>query len=228
MTLTEHEVAAMIDHTLLTPEATSEQVGALCDEAHRLQVHAVCISPTMVTFAAHRLRDSEVTVASVVGFPSGAHRCEVKADEAGRAAGDGATEVDMVMNLGLAAAGEWDAVRADIAAVRAVLTDGQILKVILETATLTSDQITMACHEAEAAGADFVKTSTGFHPAGGATEQAIRLMAGSVGGRLGVKAAGGIRDAPTALAMIAAGATRLGLSSTASVLRDLPHPAEGP
>ena len=216
----------MIDHTLLKPEATYEQVGALCDEAGRLGVCAVCISPTLVSFAAHQLRDSEVKVASVIGFPSGAHRSDVKADEAGRAAGDGAAELDMVMNLGLAVAGEWDAVRADIAAVRAALTGGQILKVILETAALTSHQIGAACREAEAAGADFVKSSTGFHPAGGATEQAIRLMAVSVGGRLGVKAAGGIRDAPTALAMVAAGATRLGLSSTAGVLRDLPQPTE--
>lgn len=220
------ELAAMIDHTLLKPEATADDVAALCDEARKLKVCAVCISPTMVALAAARLRGSQLKVAAVIGFPSGAHRSEVKADEAARAGGDGAHEADMVINLGLALAGEWDRVRADIAAVREALTDGQILKVILETAVLTHDQIATACREAEAAGADFVKSSTGFHPAGGATVEAIRIMAATVGGRLGVKAAGGIRDARTALALIDAGATRLGLSSTAAVLAELDQPVK--
>jgi deoxyribose-phosphate aldolase len=221
MTVTMRELAAMIDHTLLKPEATGADVGALCDEARKLQVCAVCISPTMVLHAARRLRGSGVKVAAVIGFPSGAHRSEVKADEADRAARDGTDEADMVINLGLARAGDWGGVRAEIAAVRGVLTEGQILKVIIETAVLTPDQITAACEAAEAAGADFVKSSTGFHPAGGATIEAIRLMAATVGGRLGVKAAGGIRDVQTALALIDAGATRLGLSSTAAVLTEM-------
>jgi deoxyribose-phosphate aldolase len=221
MTINSRELAAMIDHTLLKPEATGADVGALCDEALRLQVCAVCISPTMIPLAADRLRGSEVKVAAVIGFPSGAHRREVKADEAARAARDGADEADMVINLGLARAGEWDGVRAEIAAVREVLTDGQILKVIIETAVLTPDEIAAACDAAEAAGADFVKSSTGFHPAGGATIEAIRMMAATVGGRLGVKAAGGIHDVQTALALIDAGATRLGLSSTVAVLTEL-------
>ena len=127
----------------------------------------------------------------------------------------------MVINLGLARAGDWGGVRTEIAAVREVLTDGQILKVIIETAALTPDEIAAACDAAEAAGADFVKSSTGFHPAGGATIEAIQIMAATVGGRLGVKAAGGIHDVDAALALIDAGATRLGLSSTAAVLTEL-------
>jgi deoxyribose-phosphate aldolase len=221
MDVTRRELVAMIDHTLLKPEATADDVAALCDEARLLHVCAVCISPTMVGLATTRLRDSQVKVATVIGFPSGAHHREVKAGEAARAADDGADEADMVINLGLAYAGDWEAVGAEIAAVRGVLRDGQILKVIIESAALNPDQIAAACQAAEAAGADFVKSSTGFHRAGGATTDAIRIMASTVGGRLGVKAAGGIRDAQTALALIGAGATRLGMSSTAAVLAEL-------
>jgi deoxyribose-phosphate aldolase len=218
------ELAGMIDHTLLKPEATAGDVRGLCDQAHALRVCAVCISPTMVDLAARRLRDSEVKVAAVIGFPSGAHRSEVKAEEAARAAGDGVDEADTVINLGLALAGDWSGVEADIAAVREVLTDGQILKVILETAVLSPEEIVAACHVAEGAGADFVKSSTGFHPAGGATIEAVAIMAAAVDGRLGVKAAGGIRDAATAVRMIEAGATRLGLSATAAILAELDQP----
>ena len=177
MTETRRALAAMIDHTLLKPEATADDVAALCEEALELHVCAVCISPTMVALASDRLRGSPVKVASVIGFPSGAHRSKVKACEAARAGVDGADEADMVINLGLALPGDWDGVRADITAVREVLTGGQILKVIIETAALTPSQITAACHAAETASADFVKSSTGFHPAGGATNEAIRIMA---------------------------------------------------
>jgi deoxyribose-phosphate aldolase len=223
MTAARGQLARMIDHTLLKPEASAEDVRALCDQAQEMQVYAVCISPTMVNLAVGRLRGSQVKVAAVIGFPSGAHRIEVKTDEAAHAAGDGVDEADMVINLGLAMAGDWDGVRADIAAVREALTSGEILKVILETALLSPDQIVSACHEAERAGADFVKTSTGFHPAGGATVEAVEIMAAAVGGRLGIKAAGGIHDAQTAFALIDAGATRLGLSSTAAVLAEANH-----
>jgi deoxyribose-phosphate aldolase len=223
MTATRAQLAHMIDDTLLKPEATAEDVRALCDQAQELQVYAVCVSPTMVNLAAGRLRDSQVKIVGVIGFPSGAHRSEVKTDEAARAVVDGLDEADMVINLGLAVAGDWDGVRADIAAVRGVLTDGEILKVILETAVLAPDQIARACYEAERAGADFVKTSTGFHPAGGATVEAVEMMAAAVGGRLGIKAAGGIHDAQTAFALIDAGATRLGLSSTAALLAEAVH-----
>jgi deoxyribose-phosphate aldolase len=222
MTVTRAQVAGMIDHTLLKPAATADDVLALCDQARRLEVYAVCISPTMVQLAAGRLGDSPVKIATVIGFPSGAHHSAVKADEAALAAADGADEADMVIDLGLAIAGDWAGVRADCAAVRDAL-DGQILKVILETAALTPEQIVNACDAAERAGADFVKTSTGFHPAGGATVEAVQTMAATVGGRLGIKAAGGIRDARTALALIEAGATRLGLSSTAAVLTEIEH-----
>lgn len=221
MIKTRRELAAMIDHTLLKPESTADDVAALCAEARDLQVWSVCVSPTMVALAADRLGGSPIKVVAVIGFPSGAHRSDVKAVEAARASGDGADEADMVINLGLALGGDWDNVKADIAAVREVLADKQILKVIIEAAVLTPDQIAAACRAAEGAGADFVKSSTGFHPAGGATREAIRIMATTVGGRLGVKASGGIHDARTAFDLIDAGATRLGLSSSAAVLAEV-------
>ena len=151
------------------------------------------------------------------GFPSGAHQPAVKAHEAEVAVDAGATELDMVINLGLATAGEWRAVGHDIGAVRAA-APGTVLKVILESAALTDDELVQACVVAQAAGADFVKTSTGFHPAGGATVQAVSRMRTAVGDQLGVKASGGIRDAATAIAMVEAGATRLGCSASRAIL----------
>ncbi|MGH8920875.1 MAG: deoxyribose-phosphate aldolase [Actinomycetes bacterium] len=221
MPLTRSELAAMIDHTLLKPEATADDVVSLCRQARQLQVHAVCVSPTMVALAARQLDGSDVKVASVVAFPSGAHHSQVKAGEAAGAGDDGADEIDMVINLGLAGAGDWDGVRDDIAAVRHAVADSLTLKVILETALLDADQIRDACRCAEDAGAQFVKTSTGFHPAGGATLDAVTTLSEAVGGRLGVKASGGIRTRQAALALIEAGATRLGLSATATVLADI-------
>jgi deoxyribose-phosphate aldolase len=159
-----------------------------------------------------------VMVATVCGFPSGKHTAAIKAAEAAQAVADGADEVDMVIDLGLVKAGSLDATQAEIAAVRASVPAPKVLKVIIESAALTDDEIIAACEAAEAAGADFVKTSTGFHPAGGASAHAVALMAKAVGGRLGVKASGGIRDWATAVAMVEAGATRLGLSGTAAVL----------
>ena len=163
-----------------------------------------------------------ISVATVIGFPSGAHQPAVKAHEAEVAVDAGADELDMVVNLGLVVAGAWLAVEDDIAAVRAATPDPVLLKVILETGALTDDQIVEACRAAERAGADYVKTSTGFHPSGGATVEAVALMARVVGGRLGVKASGGIRDAATALAMVDAGATRLGCSASRAILDGLP------
>ncbi|HLV04315.1 deoxyribose-phosphate aldolase [uncultured Georgenia sp.] len=213
------DVAQLIDHTLLKPEATAEQVAALVAEARELGVLAVCVSPSQLP-----LQGAEgLVVATVCGFPSGAHHSEVKAAEAARAVRDGAAEVDMVINLGEARAGNWAAVEADIAAVRAAAPSPVVLKVIIESAALDDEQVIAACRAAEAAGADFVKTSTGFHPAGGASVHAVELMAQTVGGRLGVKASGGIRDAAAAQAMIDAGATRLGLSSSAAVLAGFPE-----
>jgi len=158
----------------------------------------------------------------VCGFPSGAHHAAVKAAEAAASVDQGAGEIDMVIDLGRARSGDWAGVEAEIAAVRAAAPAPVVLKVIIESAVLTDDEIVAACRASEAAGADFVKTSTGFHPAGGASVGAVELMARTVGGRLGVKASGGIRTTETALAMIAAGATRLGLSASAAVLAGLP------
>ena len=214
---TRASVAAMIDHTLLKPEATSADVNALVTEARDLGVYAICVSPSMLPVDAPGL-----VVAAVAGFPSGKHHRAVKADEAHRAAEFGAEEIDMVIDVGSAVAGDFEAVYAEIATVRAALDSSTVLKVIIESAVLADDAIVAVCLAAERAGADFVKTSTGFHPAGGATTHAVRLMADTVGGRLGVKASGGIRTADAALAMIAAGATRIGLSASRSVLDGLP------
>lgn len=212
-------LARMLDHTLLKPEATRDDVAALCAEAAELGVAAVCVSPSMLPLPASP--GEGVAVCTVVGFPSGAHRSAAKAGEAELAVDDGATEVDMVVDLGLVKAGDWGAVQADVAAVRAATADRALLKVILESAALTDDEIVAACRAAEAAGADYVKTSTGFHPSGGASEHAVRLMAETVGGRLGVKASGGIRDAETALRMVEAGATRIGCSASRAILDGL-------
>ena len=217
MTLSRIELARYVDHTLLKAEATAEDVAALIAEAADLGVFSVCISPSMLPVAT----PAGLAVATVCGFPSGKHHSAIKAAEAARSIADGADEVDMVIDVGAAVVGDFDAVEADIRAVRAAVPAGRLLKVIIESAALTDEQIVEVCRAAEAAGADFVKTSTGFHPAGGATEHAVALMAATVGGRLGVKASGGIRTADAALAMIAAGATRLGLSGTRAVLDGL-------
>lgn len=224
--LSRDELAAMIDHTALAPEATPKDIDALCSQARELAVYAVCISPSLVVPAASALDGTGIVVASVVGFPSGAHRSVLKALEAERSAADGASELDMVIDLGMASAGDWEKVRADIAEVRKAVPAPLVLKVIIESAALVaspagSSAIRAACQAAEDAGADFVKTSTGFHPSGGATTDAVSAMAAAVGGRLGVKASGGIRNAAEALAMVAAGATRLGLSRSASILAEL-------
>lgn len=212
--LTRADVAAMIDHTLLAPEATPAEVEALIAEARTLGVYAICVSPSMLP-----LRAPGLVVATVAGFPSGKHHSLVKGAEARLAVDQGAAEIDMVIDVGAALAGDFNAVLSDVITVREATTDrGVVLKVIIESAALTDEAIVGACRAAEQGGADFVKTSTGFHPAGGASVHAVRLMAETVGGRLGVKASGGIRTAEDAAAMIAAGATRLGLSKSAAVL----------
>ncbi|GEA89550.1 deoxyribose-phosphate aldolase [Cellulomonas cellasea] len=205
-----------MDHTLLKPEATRADVEALVEEGVRLGVYSVCVSPSFLPLDARGLK-----VATVVGFPSGKHHSDVKAAEAARAVRDGADEVDMVLDVGAAKQGAFESVQADIAAVRAAAPSPTVLKVIIESAALTDDEIVAVCRAAEAAGADFVKTSTGFHPAGGASVHAVGLMAATVGERLGIKASGGIRSTADAVAMVEAGATRLGLSGTAAVLGGL-------
>ena len=212
----------MIDHTLLVPEATPEQVRELCVEAGRFGVIAVCVSPNMLPLGTDWLAEGILT-ACVVGFPSGAHHAAVKAAEAAQARANGADEVDMVINLGLAKSGAWGGVRAEIDAVREAAPHPAVLKVIIESGLLSDDEIVKACEVSVAAGADFVKTSTGFHAtAGGATVEAVRLMRATVGPDLGVKASGGIRSAEKALAMIDAGANRIGTSSTEKILDGLP------
>lgn len=216
MTLTRSELARYIDHTLLKPEATAADVEALVAEGAELGVYSVCVSPTLIPTDV----PEGLLVATVCGFPSGKHTSATKAAEAAESVERGAHEVDMVIDIGAALSGDFASVQSDIAAVRKA-TQGAVLKVILETAALTDEAIIGACRAARDAGADFVKTSTGFHPAGGASVHAVQLMHETVGGQLGIKASGGVRTAEAALAMIDAGATRLGLSGSAAVLDGL-------
>ena len=216
MDLSRDDVARMLDLTLLRPEATPDEVVALCVEANELGVGAVCVSPCHVELAANAV-DGGIVVCTVIGFPSGAVDSRVKAMEASLAVAAGASEIDMVANLGLIKSGDWDGLEADIADVAAAVPNA-LLKVILETGVLTDAEIVEACRVARSAGADFVKTSTGFHPSGGATVAAVRLMADTVGEDTGIKASGGIRDAATARAMIEAGATRIGTSGGRAIL----------
>ncbi|MCW2593648.1 MAG: deoC [Mycobacterium sp.] len=220
---TREAVAELVDHTLLKPEATDVDVVFLTQEAAELEVYAVCVSPSLVA-AARRSAAVGLSIATVVGFPSGKHVSAIKAQEARLAVAAGAQEVDMVIDVGAAVAGDFATIRADVAAVRAAVPD-VVLKVIVESAVLLdlAGEQTLAdmCRAAVDADADFVKTSTGFHPAGGASVRAVELMAATVGPTVGVKASGGIRTAADAIAMLDAGATRLGLSGTRAVLDGL-------
>jgi len=208
------DIAGIIDHTLLKPEATRADVAALVAEAAELGTYSVCVSPSMLPL---QIPDG-LKLAVVCGFPSGKHTSAVKAAEAAEAVANGADEVDMVIDIGAAREHRYDDVRADIAAVRAAIPAPTVLKVIIESAVLSDEEIVGVCRAAVAAGADFVKTSTGFHPAGGATEHAVRLMRETVGPDLGVKASGGVRTLEQARAMVAAGATRLGVSGSRALL----------
>ncbi|WP_144719627.1 deoxyribose-phosphate aldolase [Agrococcus jejuensis] len=214
-------IATIVDHTLLKPEATAADVAATIAEAAELGAYSVCLSPNVLPVEV----PEGLKTAVVVGFPSGRHHSEVKAAEARLAASQGADELDMVIDVGAAIDGRYDAVEADVRAVREAAPD-VVLKVIIESAALTDDQIVAVCKGAEAAGADFVKTSTGFHPAGGASEHAVALMRSTVGDRLGVKASGGIRTREAADAMVRAGASRLGLSSTRAIVEGAPSSSD--
>ena len=231
MTITPTELARRIDHTLLKPEATPEQIDALCDQAWQYGFASVCVNPVYVRRAAHHLDaggsqgadTARPTVVSVAGFPLGASTTRTKAEEARRAVDDGATEIDMVVALGALVAGDVTMVRRDIEEVANVVHEvvsGGILKVILETAALTTEQIVLGCRCCVDGEADFVKTSTGFHPAGGATVEHVRLLHRCVS-PLPVKASGGIRTAAGALAMLEAGAVRLGTSSGVAIVEEL-------
>ncbi len=218
-----HPLARYIDHTLLKPEATAAQVAQLCAEARTHQFAAVCINPVHVLQAASLLQGTGVAVCTVVGFPLGASLPEAKAFEARRALEQGATEIDMVINLGALKGGQWEAVAQDIRAVVATCqayTPPALVKVILETCLLTDEEKVRACQVAQAAGADFVKTSTGFN-ASGATVADVALMRRTVGPALGVKAAGGVRSRAEAEAMLAAGATRIGTSSGVKIVQGM-------
>ena len=205
----------MIDHTLLAPEATADDVRRTCADAIEFAVAAVCVSPNMVEVAVEAVA-GRLPVASVVGFPSGAHLAEAKALEARRAGEEGAREIDMVISLRLAKEGRWTELEDEVATVRASTTG--LLKVIIESAALTNDEIVRACTAAVQGGAEFVKTSTGFHQSGGASLEAVRLMRQTVGERIGVKASGGVRTWDAAVSMVEAGANRIGASSTRAIL----------
>lgn len=204
-------IASMIDHTLLKPEATPAQVEKLCAEAAEYHFASVCVNPVYIPLAARLLKDTGVKVCCVVGFPLGAIAPEQKAAEAASCAAMGAEELDMVIHVGAAKAGNWALVQRDIEGVVKAAA-GRTVKVIIETCLLTDEEKVKACEAAKAAGAHFVKTSTGFST-GGATTHDIALMRKTVGPEMGVKASGGIRDYATAMAMIEAGANRIGASA---------------
>jgi deoxyribose-phosphate aldolase len=215
---TDDGVRSRIDHTLLRPEATREEIQRLCAEARDNCFASVCVNPTFVRLCAEELQGTPVRVCTVVGFPLGAHLPEVKAFETRRAVQDGACEIDMVIDIGAIKSGDHALVARDIAGVVGAAGAGVVVKVILEMVLLTTEEKIRACAIAKDAGADFVKTSTGFSK-GGATLEDVRLMRQVVGPEMGVKAAGGIRSREDAKAMLAAGATRLGTSASVAIVR---------
>jgi deoxyribose-phosphate aldolase len=209
-----------IDHTLLKPEATEKQIAELCEEAVQFRFASVCVNPGWVEFCTRQLQGSDIIVCGVVGFPLGATASDAKAYEARRALQDGAREIDMVLNIGFLKSGLDSLVARDICAVAAAAHDADaLLKVIIEASLLSNDEKERACLLSREAGADFVKTATGFGP-GGATVEDVALMRRVVGNELGVKASGGIRDLATAEAMLAAGANRLGTSSGVKIMAE--------
>ncbi len=216
--LTQGALAALIDHTLLKPEASSNDIKKLCAEALNFGFASVCIQPFRVRLAADLLRNSPIKVCTVVGFPLGANCSHVKAVETETAIAEGATEIDMVMNLGAFKEGDNETVENDIRAV-VQAANGQTVKVILESASLSDTEIVRACNLVIQGGAHFVKTSSGFG-VGGARVEHVRLMREAVGETFGVKASGGIRDKQTLINMVQAGANRIGTSSGVSLLSD--------
>lgn len=214
------DIASMIDHTLLKPDATPEEITQLCAEARQYGFASVCINPAHVKLAADLLRDSVVKVCTVIGFPLGATTPEAKAFEAQDAINDGATEIDMVLNIGALKGGDYRLVHKDISAVVNVAhTNNALCKVILETSKLSAEEKVAACQIAKMAGADFVKTSTGFG-GGGATVEDVALMRKVVGPTMGVKASGGVRNYADALAVIEAGANRIGASAGVQIVKE--------
>ncbi|KQX64810.1 deoxyribose-phosphate aldolase [Paenibacillus sp. V4I3] len=216
-TLSAKEIAKYIDHTLLKQDASTAAIHKLCEEAAKHQFFSVCVNSQFVGTASKALEGTGVKVAAVVGFPLGASLSEVKAFEAAKAVENGAAEIDTVLPIGLLLEGQYDAVRSDIKQVVDAVKGKAIVKVIMETGFLNDEQKAAACRLSEEAGAHFVKTSTGFGP-GGATVEDVRLMRQNVSDTIGVKASGGVRDLQTAIAMIEAGATRLGTSSGVAIV----------
>lgn len=206
-----------IDHTLLKPEATHADIHRVCEEAKAYQTASVCVNPIFASYVAKELKGTGIKTCCVVGFPLGATPSVMKAAEAKLCVENGAEEIDMVIPVGFAREGDWDYVEKDIAAVVQAVEGKAIVKVIIETCLLTEEQKVQACRCAQRAGADFVKTSTGFSTAG-ATAEDVALMRKTVGPQMGVKAAGGIRSRQAAEAMIAAGATRIGASSSKAII----------
>jgi len=216
---TDGRLGHMIDHTLLKPDATQDQIAQLCHEARKYGFASVCVNPTNVKLCAQLLKGSSVPVCTVVGFPLGATPTDVKVFETQQAIRDGATEVDMVINVGALKSRDYELVERDIASVaRACHAGNAILKVIIEAALLTDEEKVVACQLAKVASADFVKTSTGFGPGGAALED-VALMRRVVGPTMGVKAAGGIRTYEDAQKMIAAGASRIGASASVKIIQ---------
>ncbi len=215
--MTAEELASYIDHTLLKPGATEEQFEKLCEEAKHYKFKSVCVNSFWVPFVSKQLKGTSVKICSVIGFPLGAMDTESKAFEAKNAIANGAQELDMVINIGALKSGKSDVVEDDIRAVRHVCGNTTLLKVIIETSELAEAEKILACEIAKKAGADFVKTSTGFSSSG-ATAEDIALMRRVVGPKMGVKASGGIRDFKTAVAMIQAGATRIGAGGGVAIV----------
>lgn len=209
-------IASMIDHTALKPDTTKDQIEKLCNEALEYGFASVCVNPCYVSLCSQLLKDSKIKVCTVIGFPLGATTTAVKAAEAAEAIQNGAREVDMVINVGAVKAGDFDYVKKDIEAVVQAAKGKALVKVILETCLLTDEEKKISCKLCKEAGADFVKTSTGFST-GGATVEDIRLMREIVKPLLGVKASGGIRDYETAKAMVDAGASRIGASASVAI-----------
>ncbi len=213
-------IASMIDHTILKPETTREMVKKVCDEAKEHNFASVCVNPYYVSFVKSQLEGTDVKVTSVIGFPLGSTTKEVKAFEAKNAIENGADELDMVINIGAIKNREFDIVKEDIKAVVDAAKGKALVKVIIETCLLTDEEKEMACKISVEAGADYVKTSTGFST-GGATVEDIKLMRKTVGPEIGVKASGGIRDSKKVKEMIEAGATRIGASSSVDIVKGL-------
>jgi deoxyribose-phosphate aldolase len=220
MEINKKNVAAMIDHTLLKQDASEEQIAKICEEALEYHFASVCVNPGYVAQCAEALKGSSVEVCTVIGFPLGATTSASKAFEAKDAIANGATEVDMVVNVGKIKSGNWDFVKDDIAAVVKAADKKAVVKVIIETCLLTDEEKVKVCQIAKEVGADFVKTSTGFSKWGAKPED-VALMRKTVGPDMGVKASGGIHNAEEALAMINAGASRLGCSAGIAVVNGL-------